>query len=340
MSELPLLTASRMRAFRTCTRLHHFRYVEGWHTTSTPEALRFGSLMHAGLEAWWLTTQRNWNSCAAPQDIVSPLDEALAVVSGAAADPFEGVRAEELLRGYETRWWVESALYEVLAVEAEYRAPMWNPDTDRDSKTWQLAGKIDGIVRRRSDGRTLVMEHKTTVEAINDDTDHYWSTLALDPQISGYVIGAEALGHSVDEILYDVIRKPAQRPLLATPVEARKFTKDGRLYANQRAEDETLDEYRSRIRAAIEEAPDRYFQRRSIPRTQSQIRDYLVSAWAQSRAMRDLQLANVSYPNAEACHRFGECPLWKVCSTGSTPAAFPEDFVKVENVNPELGVKL
>jgi hypothetical protein len=328
--EPSLLTASRLRCFRTCPRLHHLRYVEGWKPRAESEALRFGSLFHRGLEAWWAAT-------ATTAVAAEPLAWALAAVEARGSDVFEQVRVEELLRGYDLAWRADAAQYEVVGVEVAYAAPLLNPATNlARSRTWQLAGKIDAIVRRRADGRVLVVEHKTTSEEIASDADHYWSTLALDHQISGYVLGAEALGHHVDEILYDVARKTGQRPLRATAPEARKYTKDGRLYANQREADETVDEYRARVRAEIEGDLARYFQRRAIPRTESQIRDFLYDAWQQGRAMREMELEGFAPRNPEACHRFGTCAFWQVCSTGSHPSDHVNDYDQLTNVNPEL----
>jgi hypothetical protein len=330
-AEPALLTSSRLRCFRTCARLHHLRYVEGWTPRKESEALRFGSLFHKGLEAWWGTV--------ATGDLDgAQLMVALAAVAGFAIDPYEQVRVNELLRGYDLAWRADASQYEVLGVEVAYTAPLLNPATNlARSRTWQLAGKIDAIVRRRADGHVLVVEHKTTIEEIASDADHYWSTLALDHQISGYVIGAEARGHRVDEILYDVARKTGLRPLRATAPEARKYTKDGRLYANQREADETVDEYRARVRAEIEGDLSRYFARRSIPRTESQVRDFLFDAWQQGRSMRELELAGYAPRNPEACHRFGTCAFWQVCSTGTHPADHVNDYDQVNNVNPELG---
>lgn len=335
---LPLLTASRMRCFRACPRLHQLRYVEGWRPTVEAEALRFGTLIHTGLEAWlsWfgaMETQPE-NVTEIPAD---PLTAAIQAIQGRAFDEFEQVRAEELLRGYDARWGSTMHEYAVLGAELEYRAPLLNPATMRASRTWQLGGKIDGILRRRSDGRVLVMEHKTTSDAIESDADNYWSTLALDGQISGYVIGAEALGYQVDEILYDVIRKVGQRPKRATPEAERKFTKDGRLYATQRLEDETPDEYRARIRDEIQAAPERFFQRRVIARTESQIRDYLQDAWQLGRSMADMAADGYAPRNPDACHRFGACSMWSVCGVGAHPSDFPTEFRQSSDVNPELG---
>lgn len=323
-----LLTSSRLRCFRECARKHELMYVQGWRAARESEALRFGTLIHRGLEAYWQ---------AMTADISDPGAAALAVIEAVAADPFERVRAEEMLRSYARMWLdTDSEDYEVLGVEQEFRAPLLNPETWAASKTWTLAGKIDAIVRRRSDGRVLVIEHKTAGEDVSGDESAYWARLAIDPQCSVYVVGAEALGHKVDEILYDVLMKPRQRPKLATPVDERKFTKDGRLYATQREFDEMPDEYRVRVREALDERPDLGCVRKPVPRAESQIKDFLADAWMQAGMMRDCARLGRAPRNADACHRFGVCPMWTICSTGANPAEMPTEYVKVENVHQEL----
>lgn len=325
MSDLPLLTNSRLRTFRECPRKHQFAYVEGWKPTVTGEALRIGSLIHLGLEQWW----------AAPDEQARQFSHL--AVEGLAIDPFEQAKIEEMLRFYDQRWTDERAQYEVLAVESEFRAPLLNPETGGVSRSWTHAGKIDAVVRRRSDGRVLVVEHKSTVTDVRGDDADYWTMLSIDPQISGYVIGAESLGHQVDEILYDVLVKPSIRPLKATPVEARKFTKDGRLYTAQREFDETPDEYRVRLQETIASDMDRYYARRSVPRSNSQIQDFQFDAWQQAATMRESERLGRAPRNPDACLRMGRCPYWLLCSTGGKPEDYPADFVKTDTVNPELG---
>ncbi|MCK6478603.1 MAG: PD-(D/E)XK nuclease family protein [Planctomycetaceae bacterium] len=323
-----LLTQSRLRAYRECPRLHHLKYIERWRAVRESEALRFGTLVHRGLEAWWRAWRRGEPALA--------LGDALAAVAGRAGDAYEQAKVEEVLRGYDTAWAVDAVQYEVLGVEVPFEAPLLNPETWRSSATWRLAGKVDLLLRRRLDGRVLVCEHKTTSEAMDDPAAAYWARLQMDAQISAYVIGAESLGHEVTDTLYDVALRPGLRPLFATPPENRKYRKDGGLYAGQREADETPDEYRTRVRSSIEESPARYFQRRLIPRTESQIRDFLSDAWQQAAAMRLSERMGHAPRNPDACHRFGQCAYWEACSTGSSPAALPSLYGQIQDVNPEL----
>lgn len=320
-----LLTQSRLRAYRDCSRKHYLLYVEGWRPVVEAEALHVGTLTHKGLAAWWRAPAGN------------RLALALATVAGRARDPFSQVVVEELLRAYDARWGWDGA-YEVVLVEESFEAPLINPDTGAASRTWLLAGQVDVIVREVATGRVLLMEHKTTGDAIDHDATDYFLKLCMDGQISHYVIGAEALGHQVEACVYDVLKKPGQRPLKATPVEKRAYKKDGTLYATQREHDETPEEYRLRIREALADHATT-LRRREVPRLERQIADYLGDVWQYAQQMRADEIAARSTRNPEACDRFGRCVFWDLCATGMNPAEHPESFVRVADVHPELEVK-
>jgi hypothetical protein len=330
-----MLTVSRMKAWRTCKRLHRLSYLEGWRSVRSADPLRQGTIGHRGLEAWWSAD-------------VDRLGAALAAIAGQGEDAYEQAAIEELLIAYDREWTAELARYEIVAVEISFTIPLVNPATGAISRTWILAGKIDGVLRERDTGCIVLLEHKLTSESFADDAESYWIKLGMDAQVSHYYLGAEGHGHIATGCLYDVLRRPRLEPLKATPVEQRKYTekpsklKDGTvrpagsLYANQRDADETPDEYRARVRTSIAEAPAKYFARRTIARTDRDIAEYLGDVWAEARMMRDAELAEVSPKNPEACHRFGTCTYWPVCAYGVRPEDHPETFIQVENVHPEL----
>jgi hypothetical protein len=326
VNRLPLLTASSSKTFRACPRLYKHRYVDGVvPRTEDAEARRFGTLLHVGLEAWWRHLQ------AAGPSVDQALEAALDALppapepDGEGLDPFARVRLEELLRLYDARWFPETAQsYQVLAVEAEYRAPLLNPDTSAPSRTFQRAGKIDVIVRERDTGRTLLVEHKSSSEDISPGSD-YWARLVLDGQISHYYAGAEALGHRIDACVYDVIGKPAHRRKLATPEAERKYTqptkKDPttRLYANQRDRDETLEEYAERVRVALIAEPDRFVRRAEIVRLEDDLRDAAFDDWQTARAIREAELAKRWPRNPDACKRYGStCAYFAPCTRAAS----------------------
>ena len=318
---LPVITNSELRTFRRCAREHHLRYRLRRRPIRDADTLRFGTLLHAALEAWW----------RAPAFPESRLVAGIKAIEDHAratdVDPYDRVDAEELMLGYTARW--GDAVPAVIGVEAQFEAPLVNPVSGAPSKTYRLGGKLDVLFAYG------FMEHKTTSEDIGLGGDYWRRISALDSQVSMYTVGARALG--VDgPCTYDVIRKVALRPKRATPVESRKYTKDGKLYATQREHDETPDEYRVRVREHIAENPERYYSRGEIVRLEHDEAEHAADVWQTARAMRDAELAERFPRNPDACLRFGrECEYLAVCS-GQASIDDDSRFRTAETAHEEL----
>lgn len=343
---LGLLTESRLKSFRRCPREHHLRYELGYAPTADREALRFGTLIHAGLEAWWLERRGPIESIV-EEETMEPFARAVLAMRAKATeetDAFELVKAEELMLGYHVRW--ESESLEAIAVEAEFRAPLINPATDAPSKTWLRAGKIDVVARDRKMGRTVLIEHKTSSEDIGAGST-YWARLRMDGQVSHYFRGAEALGHDVEACVYDVIGKVKLRPYKATPEAERKYIaakwnkklmreEPARLYANQREFDETPEDFRLRVREDIAANPDKYYQRGEIVRLEQEMADHDAEVWQQGRIIRENQLAGRAPKNPEACERYHSlCSFFTFCS-GEASLDDERLYQILPSVHPEL----
>src|SRR6478752_3299151 len=187
-AHLRVLSNSEAKTFRRCAREHYLAYRLLKRPLRKAGPLRFGTFVHDGLEAWWLAAK-------ASLPPAERLELALtAVRRDTTVDAFDLVRAEELLLAYEARW--GDADLEVLEVEVQFSAPLVNPSTGKASKTFVVGGKIDALVRRKSDGTLLVVEHKTAGEDISAGSD-YWRRLRIDAQVSTYVVGARSLGFDV-----------------------------------------------------------------------------------------------------------------------------------------------
>jgi hypothetical protein len=321
---MELLTESRLKTRRRCAREHRLRYELGYESTGEREALRFGDLMHKALEAWWSNI-----GFGGPVRIEAAIE---AIAKNAGEDVFERIRAEELMQGYEARWG-EDCFYPI-AVEAEFRAPLINPATGAASKTWTRAGKLD-VLARDDNGRVLIVEHKTS----SDDIGHgstYWARLRLDGQVSGYFRGAEALGYQAEACMYDVIGKVKIRPYKSTPASARKYTKDGKLYANQREADETPEEYRTRVREEIAANPDCYYQRGEVVRLDDEMREHDLETWQMALMMRDERRQGLAPKNPDACVRYGSlCQFFFACS-GEASLEDERLYQLLPSVHPEL----
>lgn len=318
-----LLTVSECRCYQACPRKHHFQYDQLYRPVESAESLRFGTLVHKGLEAWWSA-------------VGVPLDAAFAAMHQGDTDDVSLVLAEELLRLYDMRWGNEP--YETLAVEAEFTAELRNPDTGAASRTWRVGGKIDAICRDLRDDRVLIVEHKTSSEDIGPGSE-YWRRLQLDNQVSTYFVGARSLGHDPAACLYDVIGKPRLKPLVATPLAERKYKKDGTLYAAQREHDETLDAFRARVREKLQEDPSHWLQRGEVNRLEGEEKDAAFDLWGIARQIREGELAERFPRNPSSCLSYGRtCPFFDVC-TGVASLDDPLRFVRVESAHPELGEK-
>lgn len=284
-----LLTASRLKLARTCPRAHHHRYEEGLVSVGPePLATAFGTAVHSALESWW----RAWQTAEG----YGALDGAMVALANAAthaevegsplADPFVEARAAAMIIAYDARWTRWAAGVQVIGVEVPFRAPLVHPVLGESARTWEVSGKIDLLVQL-ADGRVALIDHKTTAGDARSGSD-YARRLTLDPQVSTYFMGATVLGHPADLALWDVLKKPDVRPLLATPEEQRTYTQErskacrecakkkpapgphtdketglscsggrivtdagGRLHAGQRTRDETPGEYHDRCLADL-----------------------------------------------------------------------------------------
>ncbi len=217
--------------------------------------------------------------------------------------------------------------------------------------------------------RVLNIEHKSTALEIGVGSP-YWKRLIIDSQISTYQTGVRSLGFEPMGTLYDVVRKVRLLPQLATPVENREYTKakdrgckeckkksptpgphveivderevacidgrivtdpGGKLYANLRDRDETLDEYRLRVRADIGTQPEKYFQRGIVLRMQQEETDAASDTWELGRQIRESQLENRWPRNPEACESFNQfCSYWDVC-TGAASIDDPTRYREVKS---------
>lgn len=343
---LTILTQSSMSTFRRCPRQFKYRYELGLVRERSSQPLRFGSAFHLGLEVYGTTADAaiSIDKAAASYDVIP-----------AWADPFDWAVERETLRsllaGY--FWWYGNDAIEVVNTEGAWHLPLVNPETNGASRTFQLAGKIDKIVRL-PDGRLAVLEYKTTGEDISDESD-YWLRLRADAQISAYVYAARAKGYDVQTVLYDVTRKPEIAPRLVPELDAdglkivvaangeRVFNDKGkpRLSADKekgwtvKSGRETPEQFGTRLLADIGERPQFYFARREIPRLESDLAEFADEVWQQSQQIaytrkRGNWFRNVSMMTCRSCSYAGPC-------LGGVPTdQVPAGFVRLDDVHPEL----
>lgn len=325
MRHLPLLTTSASARYRSCPRSYWYAYEECVRPVYVDDAREFGTLGHRGLEVYML----------ALRDGAKPLE---AVERGMSEirrieNPFTQEAHIALLCGYHSRW--ENSGLTVLAVEQQYVTPLRNPATGAASRTWEHAGKIDAIVRDAA-GDVWVLDHKFTTMQFGPGSD-YRTSLLLDPQVSNYLLGARSLGYQPVGWIHDVIKRPAMRPLKATPIEARKYVqKTGALYANQRAEDETPEEYGERIAASILSEPDDWFDRIPVHRLDDEEREAAFDLWQVGRQIADSRADRAWPRNPRSCQQYGRaCDYLPLC-TGTASLEDQTRYRRAKRAHEEL----
>jgi len=271
------------------------------------------------------------------------LEAALQAMQGE-SDPYERIKAEELLRGYHCRWGAQEL--RVLAVEVQFSTPLVNPETGAASRTFVSGGKIDAMAQEGDDD--VIVEHKSSSADLAMGSV-YWRGLRMNTQISTYMRGARALGYEPRKVLYDVIGKVGLRPLDATPTAARKYTvakpatktrpeEPSRLYAGQRDTAESLDEYRMRVREHIVENVNDYYVRADVVRTEEDELDSAADDWQTARNIAEAGRLGRYPRNPDSCLKYGTtCEYLDVC-TRQVAIDDPVHFRKTAGKHDELAI--
>jgi len=150
-------------------------------------------------------------------------------------------------------------------------------------------------------------------------------------------VGADAKAHGS---VVDVSVTETLIPCMAC--ESSGWVERPRLYANQRAEDETMADFRVRLAADIAEHPDEYYARGEVVRVGNELAESAADVWMQARLIHEARIGGRYPRNPDACFRMGgECPYWGVC-TGSADLADEikfRDSSKHEELEPEKTVE-
>jgi len=352
-----LLTHSRRSCLAACPRKHYYRYELGVRRGGDAKPLRRGSAVHKGLEK--LAT------ALVGEDWMEPALEAYGTLPAwantddAVLDWMgEAETVKQMLLGYANHHGQSGGreIKKYIAVELPFELPIVNPDTGKPSRLFKVAGKIDGIVEL-ADGRLAVLEHKTASDDLSPGSV-YWQRLDIDSQISLYYIAARSMGYDVQTVLYDVLKTPELSPSQVPLVDAegikivhdangqRVRTKDGKKWREtgdselgyiRQCRPETMQEFGARLATDIASRPDYYYQRREIPRLESDLDEFRRELWAGQEELRTRQKEKRWSRTTAACVSYSTpCEYLSICRNGIDPANPPSGFTRVEHLHPEL----
>lgn len=250
-----------------------------------------------------------------------------------------------LVRGYDARW--QNHDYKPLAVEQYVESPILNPETNASSRTFKGAGKMDLLAERG--GRRVLFDHKTTSDDIEDPNATYWRQLQIEGQASHYMLLEWLNGRKIDDAVWDVVRKPSISPKKLTKAEMGQVVSMRNYFGwvppqsfidTCRSWDgrETLDMYEARLaHDCTTERPERYFQRRPVPRLDSELLEYAKELWSHTQDIILTRREDRHVRNSGACMLYGSpCNFLGICSGYDSPDS--DKWARKEFVHNELPI--
>lgn len=222
-------------------------------------------------------------------------------------------------RGYCERYPLSSEPFTIQNIELPFRVPVVSPYTGAIATSFDMAGKIDGIVSCAPGGKPskYLLEHKT---AANVD-DHYLARLLHDFQTGSYVLNYEAAtGEILDGVFYNILTKKnlrqgegeTEEEFQSRYAELCSKNKNGKSSAKRKIA-ETDDEFRERLHAEHYSKPEAFirqqlfFPRHLLDEIRCEIWDVKDGLLAARRSGR-------YYRNPSMCESFlGRCMYADVC---------------------------
>lgn len=170
--------------------------------------------------------------------------------------------------------------------EIQFRLPILNPGTGHRSRSYQFAGKVDGLCQ--IDGRYFLVEYKTTSQLGPAAIDN----LPLDAQVTAYIYALQRfLDIRIDGVIYRFLRRPSIR----------------------QRQNETAEQFRDRLTQDYINRPDFYFREEQLYRLRDDLDRYERDLWNLTQDMLHARRHGLWYMNTSRCQDFGGCDYIPIC---------------------------
>lgn len=257
--------------------------------------------------------------------------------AGAEYNALQQAKARAMMIGYHARY--ADQRWRTVELEQVNFLPLINPETGAKSRTWSVATKPDGIATLGGKNDLSLLEHKTTAEDIADPAAPYWRRLAIDGQVSHYGLGELVNGRKVNGTLYDVLRKATIRPKRIVKGSPKKTAEENfgtwqeiettgsyfgfllneyheiDIEAARESGNETPALFELRLLHDVLSRPDRYYQRRNVPRLDDELAEYAAELWDMGKDMLTARTEGRHYRNTSHCNAYGSvCPYLSLCA--------------------------
>lgn len=324
---LPLRTTySFWNAFRNCRKSNEWRYVRELVPIDHDPSLSFGSMIHRCLETWHRDRD---------------LPATLGLIDRLLPDRVRDEKqrrdwhlATALMRGYTARYPTEE--FEVVGLEKVFEGPIVNPATGAASRTFVLAGRVDGVVRL--DGKNYLLEHKTAASIDSSYLERLWT----DFQIALYThYVEETLGLPIAGVLYNILGKArlhqsegeTEEEFAARRAELIAKSKTGKSSAKRKLP-ESDDAFQARL--AEKYADPEMFHRETLLLSRDQIESLRSELWELTQAYLEARRRGVYYQNTSFCFHYRKpCSYFSLCRSNGSPVVM-ENLYERRPPNEEL----
>ncbi|MBA3973377.1 MAG: hypothetical protein C0504_04055 [Candidatus Solibacter sp.] len=321
-------TYSMWSLFRNCRKAVDWRYLQQLVPLERDRNLHFGSLIHECLQLWH---QRR------------DLAEVLALISGLCPNRLQDDNqrrdwhlATAMMRAYAERYAADD--FEVIGLEHNFEGPIINPATGAASRSFVLAGKVDGIVR--IGGEHFILEHKTAAQIDGDYLEKLWT----DFQITIYAHYIEqTMGIPITGILYNVLVKAklqqgkgeTEEEFQERRAELLAKSKTGKTTAKRRLP-ESDEEFQERLTEKY--ADPAMFHREMLYLSRDRFDVLRSELWELTQAFLDARRRGVFYQNTAFCFNYQRpCAYFALCRSNGNPNVI-ENFYQRVPPNTELRV--
>ncbi|MHB9037062.1 MAG: PD-(D/E)XK nuclease family protein [Armatimonadota bacterium] len=312
-------TYSMWNLFRNCRKACEWRYIKELVPMSRDHALSFGILIHTCLEMW--------HGGSSLESVLDFIDASLPKHSQDDSRRSDWHLARAMMIGYVVRYPSED--FEIIALEKIFEGRIVNPATGASSRSFTIAGKVDGIVRMRDTGEYYLLEHRTTSQLDGDYLERLWTDL----QVSLYAHYIEqTLGICISGVIYNMLVKAklqqgkgeTQAEFEARRAELLSKSKTGKTSATRKLP-ESDESFQGRLLAKYAEPG--MFHREMLRLSHNQLDAMKTDLWELTQQFlhsrrRDMFWRNTSYCFAN--HR--TCPYFSLCSSNGSGKVIAESY--------------
>jgi hypothetical protein len=312
--------------FRNCRKACEYRYEVGLTPREKDPNLSFGSLIHDCLQLWH--ERRDLGA------VLELIDRACSGRFGDESLRRDWHMARAMMTGYAARYPHEEFI--VVSLEQTFEGPIVNPATGAASRSFVLAGKVDGIVRIGEDH--YILEHKTASTIDADYLERLWT----DFQIAIYSHYVEkALRIPIAGVIYNVLGKArlqqgkgeTEEEYEARRAELIAKSKRGTTTAKRKMP-ESDEDYQARL--AEKYADPTMFHRETLYLSRDRFDILRAELWELTQAFLDARRRGVFYQNTSFCFNYNRpCAYFPICRSNGNPNVI-ENFYTITAPHEEL----